>query len=574
MPSAFDESLLTAYLDGELERTEAVRVHDLLQQRPDLMREYQQLRVVRDLVASLPERELADSLQIGVLDRIETTTHNDRTSLRKRPLLSKTWGRVVTGSVLMATAASLLFAIYLQFILPAERGDADLEIARIAEEPKAPMEADLAAPIDGIEQATAGVGTYESYESVATPDLARQTGLDEDLDLAEKGTEADAADQDGSNEFFERELMQRSVTRSEDFFNDPAAEPPLVAESMSNGLGGGSRVQDEERKQAGLALQTTFGDAVETYPLRNIAVIDNLNDLKQLDSIFNDLDEVVDAAPVPLFRSPIVPLEQPDPQEAHADESAGRRRRFAVALIVETKNLDDVQARMRNSFERVVDLTMTKPEIRDQITLPDDEQVFYGLNSPVASQVEALVSKGEFDQIWAYLKDVSDGMPPPEVGLLGAAMPLTPAPSHPERLGSAHLSRSRGAPPQDQRGRQSTPPASELETREPASEGPVESTSRGESSPMELIFTPDDAPESADFRRDRGRSALGKPRDPSKTVLIIWLVGSIDEVPGRVQSNELDPSAEEPADSPDTTAPTPDESTPGEPDSNDPPSRR
>lgn len=96
-----DDSLLSAYLDDELDPPDLRRVEHALRHDPDLARQVADLRRVRDLVAGLPRPAAPDDLALNVVVRIDQKRHY-------RSLL------IATGS--LAVAASLFVHVALPFL--------------------------------------------------------------------------------------------------------------------------------------------------------------------------------------------------------------------------------------------------------------------------------------------------------------------------------------------------------------------------------------------------------------------------------------------------------------------------
>lgn len=122
-----DESLLSAYLDDELDPQELRRVEHALRNDPQLGRKVAELRRVRDLVANLPRPAAPDDLALNVVVRIDQQRHY-------RTLL------IATGS--LAVAASLFVHVALPYL---ERSQQSSIIA------------DWTAPIDPIDPAPGSV---------------------------------------------------------------------------------------------------------------------------------------------------------------------------------------------------------------------------------------------------------------------------------------------------------------------------------------------------------------------------------------------------------------------------------
>jgi hypothetical protein len=103
-----DESLLSAFLDGELEPAQQLRIEAVLLEDPRLAERIQELAAVRMVVGSLPRPTVEVDLAPAVCARIETSPgFRIRRALRSSPVRS----RLLTAGVVLATAAALLVAV-------------------------------------------------------------------------------------------------------------------------------------------------------------------------------------------------------------------------------------------------------------------------------------------------------------------------------------------------------------------------------------------------------------------------------------------------------------------------------
>jgi hypothetical protein len=116
-----DESLLTAYLDGELEPDQKLSVESALLADPELARRVRRLAAVRELVAGLPRPQLAVDLAETIVGRIGADSVSPSRRLWNR-LSARPWAIAAGASAFMALAASLVLAVSLSLHRPPAAG--------------------------------------------------------------------------------------------------------------------------------------------------------------------------------------------------------------------------------------------------------------------------------------------------------------------------------------------------------------------------------------------------------------------------------------------------------------------
>jgi hypothetical protein len=124
-----DESLLSAYLDGELDLPRRLVVEAALQSKPQLVEQLQELAAVRGLIDGMPRPTVSFDVSTPVLEGIRA-----RPWIRIRRVVRHqlTQPRTVGLGLGTALAASLLLAVGLRIRHPAERPPAKRDVAAIS----------------------------------------------------------------------------------------------------------------------------------------------------------------------------------------------------------------------------------------------------------------------------------------------------------------------------------------------------------------------------------------------------------------------------------------------------------
>jgi len=148
----FDESLLSAYLDGELDELQRAHVDRVLRDRPDLRATLRRLQVLSSRIRALDPPPAPPALHDGVLRRVQSLPNTDlRTTPSARSPLARAW------TVCAALAATILVALSLRNEPPAlqlaeqRRDELVRELAEAPADivqPTAPHLNDLAKTVD------------------------------------------------------------------------------------------------------------------------------------------------------------------------------------------------------------------------------------------------------------------------------------------------------------------------------------------------------------------------------------------------------------------------------------------